>query len=198
MNLNTKKFSILNRTLKVFLFTLAVLLIAGTFLPALPDLFHRVVNLSGFYLDGNRTLNTVKNDYNPSGGKFSVNKYQTETQDEIFDRSLNRAEAIKLVVVSRGTEPNSVSFTNCFKDVRDEWFAPYVCYAKSKKWIAGYPDGFFRPGEDIKKTDAVKILLAVFGLEINDNPFVKQFIAIEPEAKAQRAQFIELIAKMPR
>lgn len=50
---------------------------------------------------------------------------------------------------SKKTEDENL-YENCFEDVEDEWFAPYVCYAKEKGWVTGYPDGTFKPENNVK------------------------------------------------
>ncbi len=70
------------------------------------------------------------------------------------DNAVNRAELVKMVVGdAAGNE------SNCFPDVKDEWFAKYVCYAKSQGWIAGYPDGTFKPGNNVNRVEAIKIII---------------------------------------
>ncbi len=43
--------------------------------------------------------------------------------------SINRAELLKILVESRVNNVSSVG-SNCFKDVTNDWYAKYVCYAK--------------------------------------------------------------------
>ena len=47
-------------------------------------------------------------------------------------KPLNRAELLKLVMSGIGIAPDS-NYKNCFPDVREEWFAPFVCYAKGQR-----------------------------------------------------------------
>jgi uncharacterized protein YkwD len=71
--------------------------------------------------------------------------------------SINRAELTKIVLESAGVdlEPGS----DCFPDVdADEWYATYVCTAKSLGWVQGYPDGTFQPARTINRVEAVKII----------------------------------------
>lgn len=84
-------------------------------------------------------------------------------------QSLNRAELLKILVEGKGITPNS-SYTNCFPDVKNEWFAKYVCYAKEQGWISGYPDGTFRPSSNVNKVEAIKMLLEVFDVDTTANP----------------------------
>lgn len=79
---------------------------------------------------------------------------------------INRAEFTKIVV---GTiEPNP-SGSSCFSDVKDEWFAPYVCYAKANNVIGGYNDGSFKPNQNINLAEALKIVLLALKIDLSSN-----------------------------
>jgi len=75
------------------------------------------------------------------------------------DSTVNRAELLKILVGGQGVNPDADQFKNCFPDVTDEWFAPYVCYAKTSGWVSGYPDGTFGPGQEVNKAEAIKMLV---------------------------------------
>jgi uncharacterized secreted protein with C-terminal beta-propeller domain len=75
---------------------------------------------------------------------------------------INRAEFIKIVV---GSLYKDLNRKNCFPDVKDEWFAPYVCEAKARGIVAGYPDGTFKPAEKINFSEAAKIIVNAYGVE---------------------------------
>jgi len=54
-------------------------------------------------------------------------------------------------------------YEECFPDVKDEdWFRKYVCYAKFKDFIEGYPDGTFKPAKTINFVEAAKIIVETF------------------------------------
>lgn len=74
------------------------------------------------------------------------------------DEQINRAELTKLVVKSK-TEPNAENYKDCFPDVTNQWFAPYICYAKEKNWIEGYKDKKFHPEQNVNRMEALKIIL---------------------------------------
>ena len=76
------------------------------------------------------------------------------------DTVVNRAELTKMVVGMMYGEPDN-TYKGCFNDVHEEWFAKYVCYAKSQGWIDGYNDGSFRPGNPVNRVEAMKIILNV-------------------------------------
>ncbi len=73
--------------------------------------------------------------------------------------TVNRAELLKILVGAKKITPTLAQYSSCFPDVNQEWFAPYVCYAKATGWIAGYPDGKFRPDQPVNKAEAIKILV---------------------------------------
>src|SRR3989338_6447782 len=79
---------------------------------------------------------------------------------------INRAEFLKIILESRG---DIADLKNCFPDVEDEWFANYVCTAKSEGIVAGYPDGSFKPEQEINFVEASKILALAYGQKIDQN-----------------------------
>ena len=70
--------------------------------------------------------------------------------------TINRAEFLKIVLESQ--DRTSIDGSNCFPDVRDEWYAKYVCTAKEEGVIEGYPDGLYKPDQNINFVEATKIL----------------------------------------
>jgi tetratricopeptide (TPR) repeat protein len=79
--------------------------------------------------------------------------------------TVNRAELMKILVVGQGIEPAADTYKNCFDDVTDKWFAPYVCYAKEQGWVAGYPDGLFHPDKPVNRAEAAKMILNALGVK---------------------------------
>lgn len=78
-----------------------------------------------------------------------------------LNNNINRAEFTKIIIESAyGNQ--AITGANCFPDVQEEWFAPFVCTAKSKGLIAGYPDGTFHPGDPINFAEASKIISQAF------------------------------------
>lgn len=78
---------------------------------------------------------------------------------------INRAETMKILVEGLGITPDTEDYSNCFYDVGEEWFAPYICYAKSKGWVKGYGDGYFRPANTVNRVEAVKMVINIEGFE---------------------------------
>lgn len=82
------------------------------------------------------------------------------------NRTLNRAELLKLAVLATHANgkfdyPTFAAYHNCFPDVKDEWFASYVCFAKSHGWVQGYSDGKFHPEKEVNKVEAIKMITQV-------------------------------------
>lgn len=88
------------------------------------------------------------------------------------DAEISRAELAKMIVASK-TTPAITAYHDCFTDVKQEWFAPYICYAKSKIWIEGYSDGSFKPDSKVSRAEAVKVILNGFFGKINSKEILK-------------------------
>ena len=86
------------------------------------------------------------------------------------NQTINRAEFVKFVTGTQFNDAATVdkclqneSPQSRFPDVRPtDWFAKYVCVARSKNIIGGYPDGMFRPGVSISFAEGAKVLVRVF------------------------------------
>jgi|GEM_PF-6610441 len=79
---------------------------------------------------------------------------------------ITREEFAKLVVSATKASPIMLGNSHCFSDVGSEWFAPYVCYAKRKKFVGGYDDGSFGTGKTITVFEGISMLNKVFGPEL--------------------------------
>ncbi len=80
---------------------------------------------------------------------------------------INRAEFIK-IVIGAGFSANIINACTAehFTDVSSsDWFNNYVCIAKTRNIIDGYPDGTFRPEQNINVAEALKITLKAFDIE---------------------------------
>lgn len=79
--------------------------------------------------------------------------------------NINRAELLKMLVAGQDINPDINVYKNCFPDVKSEWFAPYVCYAKDKQWVGGYDDGTFKPAQTVTKSEAIKMILNALNVQ---------------------------------
>jgi|GEM_PF-6275685 len=72
---------------------------------------------------------------------------------------INRAEFTKILMKSAYPK-ESFSESGCFPDAAaGTWYAGYVCAAKKKGIIGGYPDNTFKPESTINAAEMLKILL---------------------------------------
>jgi hypothetical protein len=100
------------------------------------------------------------------------------------DSTINRAEFTKIIIESIAKTSNDNS--NCFPDVKQEWFAQYICYAKDKQIISGYPDGTFKPANNISFVEAAKIISVAFNINTinHDGEWYKPFVIALEERMA--------------
>lgn len=74
------------------------------------------------------------------------------------DRALSRAELATLLVRAKGVELPQVT-RNVFPDVpKSHWATPYIQAAKDMGLVKGYPDGTFKPNNEINKVEGVVVL----------------------------------------
>ena len=133
-----------------------------------------------------------------AAGLSDISKHQNQTaiqylyennvisgyEDGTFkpEKSLNRAELLKILVGGKGVVPTLEEFSNCFPDVKEEWFAPFVCYAKNEGWVSGYPDGTFQPAKEVNKVEALKMLVNSQGYEVAESVTEKLYDDVDSNA----------------
>lgn len=76
------------------------------------------------------------------------------------DATINRAELLKIILEAKKEDIAGAS--QCFPDVQEQWFAPYVCTAKEQGIVAGYDDGLFRPEKPVTFAEAAKIFSVAY------------------------------------
>lgn len=88
------------------------------------------------------------------------------------EQEVNRAEAVKIILLGLDEEVNTESIAAAaFTDVSEEdWFFAEVGTALSLGIVKGYDDGEFKAGNTVNKAEAVKMLLATAGVEIEEDP----------------------------
>lgn len=79
---------------------------------------------------------------------------------------VNRAEAAKFLLESRNQVISETLPENPFPDViTSEWYAPYVLECVRLGIIKGYPDGSFKPTNEVITAEFLKMIALTFGLE---------------------------------
>ena len=82
------------------------------------------------------------------------------------EESVNRAAFLKMLYKAKGKVPDPSS-VRCFADVVPEsWYESFVCDAASNKYVNGYPDGNFRPSQEVNRVEALKMIMMVFDIEL--------------------------------
>lgn len=81
------------------------------------------------------------------------------------DTKINRAEFLKIVINANfsASDINACLTNNgdkaLFSDTSNsEWYAKYLCTGKERGVISGYPDGTFKPAQEINFAEAAKII----------------------------------------
>jgi len=123
------------------------------------------------------------------------------------ENPVNRAEFMKIVLGAQQGE--DVAGSHCFPDVGEEWFAKYVCHGKDNGIVGGYPDGTFKPSQQISFVEGAKIIANAFLLPTTeDTPWYKPYVAtLEPaqaippsissfEKKLTRGEMAEIIYRL--
>ena len=87
------------------------------------------------------------------------------------NQKINRAEFTKIIIEAT-IDTNNIKGENCFPDVQAEWFAKYVCTAKDKRIIFGYPDETFHPEKSITFIEAAKIITNAFGYKLEEDEVI--------------------------
>ncbi len=82
------------------------------------------------------------------------------------DQPVNRAEAAKFLLLARYGTVADVSNSGRFPDVLDgQWYTKFVVTAANDGIISGYPDGLFRPADQVNTAEFLKMLALTFGLQ---------------------------------
>jgi len=133
-----------------------------------------------------------------------------------YDSTINRAELLTIVVKSLDVQLDSaqwIAYSNasCFADVGPgQWYTQYVCYAKAKGWVGGYPDSTFKPSQAVNFVEALKITMNAFELEYDasTSPWYKGLVESASEMnlippsieafdqKITRGEMCDLIARI--
>ncbi len=85
------------------------------------------------------------------------------------DQPIKRAEAVKILLSAAGKDLSS-SIDIDFSDVgENDWFYSYVRKAVQDKIVAGYSDGTFKPGNNMKVAESLKIVPLSFGVTVGES-----------------------------
>jgi len=96
------------------------------------------------------------------------------------EKTINRAEALKIIFLSAGVTPKATDRLSYVDVDISAWYIPYLREALNKQIATGYPDGSFKPGNNIKLVEALKMLLETHNVDLesvdpNDPLFLDAF-----------------------
>ena len=96
------------------------------------------------------------------------------------DNQINRAELLKIIIESKFSDSeiqnalneyraNNYTYVDLYDVSINEWFAPYVRIAVREGIVQGYPDGNFKPAQNVNFVEALKIVLKTYNISYNEN-----------------------------
>lgn len=83
-------------------------------------------------------------------------------------KTMNRAEFVKVMHEAKHVYPHNLRNSYCFNDVKNDWYAPFVCSAKVKGWVSGDSENFV-PDREITLAEVVKIIMSISDVEVEKN-----------------------------
>lgn len=88
------------------------------------------------------------------------------------DRNVNRAEFTKMLILAFYPDLKDYADKSCFNDVSStDWFAPYVCAAKSEEIVEGYGGNVFYPANNMTRAEAVAALVKALNLPVSESVY---------------------------
>jgi hypothetical protein len=98
-----------------------------------------------------------------------------EVVEEIFfdpDAKITRIEALRLMMVLGGHHADGTEYTGVFDDIDEghNWMEELE-YAYKNDLVEGYPDGTFRPDQEINRVEALKMATKFYGWNVRGRFF---------------------------
>jgi subtilisin family serine protease len=124
-----------------------------------PETYEEISKI--FYQDA------MKSKYNYAILYLKSNRIIKGYEDGTFKpfNPITRAEFMKIVMEVAGYSGNK---SHCFDDIKDEWYAKYVCYAKDEGIISGINNTFL-PNKTISIAESLKILFNAINISVETN-----------------------------
>jgi len=109
---------------------------------------------------------------------------------------ITRAELLKILMNS---EDIAVRGESDLEDVDDHWVEPYVATAQKLGFVGGYPDGTFRPDNQVSLFEALKITFNILHVQVPRSIDSLPYTNLDPNAeyapylyKMQRENYLNL------
>lgn len=90
------------------------------------------------------------------------------------EQSVSRVEALKMIIAGIGIQvaDGSVDFPDTESP---SWYSPYISTGLAENIVAGYPDGSFKPTNNIIRAEYLKILLEASKVKLAENVVNKPY-----------------------
>lgn len=138
--------------------------------------------VSGIVAAGIMTTGSMTFAYNPFE---RLEKYGIMKQGEEVATYMTREEVAKIIAPSFAKDPTEGIEADLFTDIKaGHPSIGYIDIAKDKGIIKGFPDGSFRPEENITYAQAIKIIVCMLGYEqmadsmSRFNPYPANYLSI--------------------
>ena len=96
------------------------------------------------------------------------------------EKLVNRAEALKIILLSAGKEVDKGLYVTGYSDVPlDSWFSGYVMGATLEGIVGGNPDGTFAPDRTVNKAEYLKMTLLSFGTDLSQHTNLKSAVSAD-------------------
>lgn len=107
---------------------------------------------------------------------------------------INRAEAVKIMTKSLFPEEQIDQSTQWHKEANHayvifpdvamgQWFDKYVETAYQEKVIHGYPDGTFKPADNINFAEGLKVILEAYKVDLSQNHYTPNKLIAVPQGE---------------
>lgn len=101
-------------------------------------------------------------------------------------RAVNRAEAVKMILIASGRDEEDVSGSTTKFRLRDvettDWYYGYAFRAIKLGIVSGYSDGTFRGAQTVNLVEALKMLFSAYDIEVMPSKGGSGFFGSEPGA----------------
>ncbi len=96
------------------------------------------------------------------------------------DQLVNRAEALKMILLSAKIKVDPGLYQTGFPDVKlSDWFSGYVFNAQNLHIVVGNPDGTFAPVRNVNKVEFLKMSIQAFVVDLNNYKNVQTPLAAD-------------------
>jgi len=114
------------------------------------------------------------------------------------DQLINRAELLTVLTNVADVNFTGGVYENCFTDVASQWFAPYVCYAKTNGWVNGYSDGSYKPAQTVNKAECLKITIDAINTVVGIDIVVPSAVSEKPYGDVEITDWYSTYAKLAK